>query len=504
LAVRRLVLVVVVCAVAFFATVATSVKGAEWLPNGGFESGADGWAISSGGSLACGEYEGLGALGVPAGAGAHPTRVQKQVSGDLPAGTYTLSGWTRVQSGSAQIQLATLAFNRQNVPPGVGFVGEPIVSGSEYTAFSFTATVNFEPDSILILFEVATDSAGVVCFDNLSLTSEAQAPIPTTSPTATTTPPATATETTAPSPTSSPPAPTPTPSPTATTGPSFTFINGGFEDGLTGWSKYGGELTTTSNARGGGSAGLLTSNTESTKWAYQAVAIDASQHYEFSAHLQADGGVAETYLRVSWYPTTDASGSAMATNDSPARVAGPSGGFVYLTTGAVQPPAGALTARVRVLLAPMGGGAASIQIDDAYFGVTAAPSPTPLPTQTQAPSATGTSTPPAPLSNPLIATPGRDGVVGPVSSAEGSTGNGSSPDAFAVAPRAAATTTAAEGEAARSQEGPVPRRQPPQSPDSLVAPRESESEVPWPWLAGVALVVVGLAGLWLQHRQATR
>ena len=509
----RLTPVVIAAAVLAIVAVSAPVSGQEWLTNGGFESGTAGWDVHLGDAFDCVAHEGNGALGVTAASGG-TTILRQNVEGALPAGEYTISGWTRVHDGQAEVGLI-MAFNRPVGPPAGIHVPEPVVTGSNYTQFSFTRTANFAPESVLVALHVTTDSTAEVCFDSIQLTTPGGPPTVTPEPSATEEPEATATPTATAEPASdgtqvatpsasSTATTTPTPTPSATAGPTFAFTNGGFEAGLSGWSKYGGELTTTSSALSGAVAGLLTSATQSTKWAYQAVAIDAPQYYEFSGHVAADAGVREAYLRISWYPTPDASGPAMSTTDSLDRVAGPSEGFVFLTTGPVQPPAGAASARVRVLLAPHGDDTSSIRIDDVSFGVTAAPSPTPPPTATPVPTSMPSPTPPAPLASGLIATPVRDDAPDAAPQERREHAAAEVQNAPVQAEDIEAATPVAEVGAARIEAGASaePLRERP--PDAFASPAEPEDELPWAWLAGVALVVVGLAGVYLQSRQTPR
>ena len=503
--------------------------GQEWLTNGGFESGTDGWSVARSEPLVCSQiHQGSGALGVTAAPGGS-TRVMQEVFGALPTGGYTLSGWTRVQDGEAEIDL-TMAFTRPFGGPGGITVPVPIATGAQYTLFTITANANFSPESVLVAFDITTDSAAEVCFDGLQLTTTDPAPTVTPTPTATNVPEATATptltstpvsqpgaedtQTATPAPTSSstPPAatltstPTPTLSPTA--GPSFVFTNGGFEQGLTGWSKYGGELEITGSARSGGAAGLLISNTESTKWAFQAVAIDPAQYYEFSAYLQAGDGVREAHLRISWYPTNDASGPALSTTDSLERAAGPTADFVFLTTGAVQPPAEAASARVRVLQAPLGSAPASLRIDDVSFSTTSAPTPTPSPSGTPPATLTPSATPPVvPLLGALPPTPpgheAPDSDTAPVFFSEARAAPVLEPTT-GPGERIAAPTTVADVAAARTLVRADASAQAVSPENRLGQTREPGEEPPWLWLAGVALVVIGLGGVYAQNRRAAR
>ncbi len=505
--------------------------GQEWLTNGDFEAGLDAWTFETGDPIDCEARSGNIALGIGVTAPDNG-RVFHDLFGPLPAGTYTITGWTVVQSGTAQLQVA-LAFASDG-----GFNTQfaiPAGSGYEYVPFTVTATALRDADSARLSFDVAPTGTAEVCIDDLQITT--QDPTPTATPTPSPTSPPGATATFTPTPTNTPvsatatntatPAPssatsTPTPSPTATPtltqtpspsptpGPSFVFTNGGFEQGLDGWRKYGGELATTSNALSGSTAGLLTSDTESTKWAYQSVRVDPSQFYEFSGSLQADSGVKDAYLRISWYPTTDASGSAVSTSDSMEH-AGP-GGYVFLTTGAVQPPPDAASARVRIVLAPASAAPASLYIDDVSFNTTAAPSPTPMPSETPTPLPAGTPSP-TPTFAPL-------GAFEAVTPYEGPEAHQEPVDSAAVQASAAsasgeATTTAAASTAptsipvaevasTRSQaRASAPTEAQPAS-KTIMPPSEPSSTSSWPWIAGVGLLVFGLGGAYVQNKRTAR
>jgi hypothetical protein len=158
---------------------------------------------------------------------------------------------------------------------------------------------------------------------------------------------------------------------TGTPAPAVTdrIINGGFEDGTASWQKFGGELVLVRNpVHSGANAGSLVSTTSSTKWAYQVVHVDGGKTYAFDGYIWPDGGVAEAYLRISWYASDDAGGTAVATSDSVNRVNGHADGYVHVTTNAVAAPQAAHSARVRVMLAPSGSDSAVVYMDDLNFG----------------------------------------------------------------------------------------------------------------------------------------
>ena len=148
------------------------------------------------------------------------------------------------------------------------------------------------------------------------------------------------------------------------------LLNGGFEKALNGmpvgWDKYGGALQrTATHYRSGSFAAAFSSDTESTKWAYQPVGVQPGRAYVFDGYVLLDNpGVKEAFLRVSWYTSDDASGIAFATSDSLERLSSSDPSFRYLTTGAMLAPLGTRSARVRVMLVPLSSTRATIYLDD--------------------------------------------------------------------------------------------------------------------------------------------
>ncbi|HWQ28014.1 MAG TPA: carbohydrate binding domain-containing protein, partial [Dehalococcoidia bacterium] len=132
-------------------------------------------------------------------------------------------------------------------------------------------------------------------------------------PPASPTPTGTPTDEPAPTPTLTPtPTVSPSPTVTPTPGPGEGLRNPGFEEVADGvpvaWQKYGGELVTTARARSGERAGLLRSDSDATKWAYQTVLVEGGAWYEFDAWvLSEDPAVERALLRVSWYASPDGS-----------------------------------------------------------------------------------------------------------------------------------------------------------------------------------------------------
>jgi hypothetical protein len=156
-------------------------------------------------------------------------------------------------------------------------------------------------------------------------------------------------------------------------------VNGGFEelraDGTPyGWRKVGGEMGAAGAIHSEGSrAAALTSRTESTKWLFQTVSVRGGSHYRLRAMaLKNDAAARETLLRISWYASADGSGGQLSTTDSEP-LSADSPPFVALDTGPVQAPASARSARVRLLLRPVSGAAATVYFDDVSFRETGAP-----------------------------------------------------------------------------------------------------------------------------------
>jgi hypothetical protein len=151
------------------------------------------------------------------------------------------------------------------------------------------------------------------------------------------------------------------------------LANAGFEQTshgeVTGWQHHGGLLSQVAEpVRGGSFAGALFSSTSSTKWAYQTVSVTPLQWYDLTAFVCHDHpGVESAWLRISWYESPDASGSAIDTVDSLASLDAPSPDYHELRTGPVQAPPGVHAAAVRIMLRPRSDLSSLIYIDDVSF-----------------------------------------------------------------------------------------------------------------------------------------
>ncbi|MGD0116146.1 MAG: hypothetical protein ABSC13_09120 [Dehalococcoidia bacterium] len=266
----------------------------------------------------------------------------------------------------------------------------PPLTGDETNWQHLSLDATAPPDAAFAWpwISVVFNGSGTVYFDDVTL--EGPPPLtPTDTPPPTETPPAidtpaipvspqpsAATATIAPAATATKEGsatPTTVPSTTPTTGPSDSLVNGGFEDsdgsGPIGWAKYGGDLQRSSaHARSGQYSGAFSSDTTSTKWAYQTLLVSGGSGYTFSGYvLLNDPAVSEAFLRISWYGSDDGSGTALATSDSTAHLSGPDPSFRFLSTDAVLAPADSRSARLRVVLAPASDALATIYIDDVSF-----------------------------------------------------------------------------------------------------------------------------------------
>ena len=462
----------------------------ELLQNGGFEQGAGGWSGLGISADGCEPESGNGALQVASSGQA--TFAQQIVPGPLGDGSYTLTGSLLVASGSPDIQVILIWFDGGELDRDA----QGITANDSYGSFSLSASPPAGAESLRVRIAIGAGEASAICLDNLSLDGPPPPP-PTAIPTATAPPSPAPTQTLAPTSTPKPSAtakPTSTPKPTATpkptttakprattaasAAPTFSFVNGGFEQGLDGWSKYGGELRAVGSPVNTGSlAGELFSSTDSTKWAYQTVRIDPAQAYEFDGYVNREPGMTRAYLRISWYASSDGSGQAISTTDSTSAVEGAGGGFVYLTTGAAAPPPGAYSAKPRVMFTPGGAAPAAIQFDDLSFAATEPPSPTPESTalvtddQAEEPS--------------QLASTGSSAVPTAVDESE--------PEAWDPAPGA---TAVQEVKAVF-----VGSESPGEEPLSLTQPPPTDDAVHTVWLlTGGALLAAGLGGSYLFGR----
>ena len=505
------------------------------LVNGGFEDGTVGWQARGGELTASdavvrsGSYAGAFVATNPA-PGANRVRhcVPVASAADYEFRGYAARGEEKWLS--ARLSISWYGTDNCSAPQigGHGDEGGVVLeeAGQWYELMLTAKSVNTARSAYLTI--VVDQSDATVYFDDFAVGGPAAPtqtptpepspdPSPSVSPTATAGPHHTPTRTATAEP--RPPASTtPRVSPTASSSqrtpvPATEGLrNGGFEeagpDGLPSfWQKYGGELESTSTVHSEGQyAAALSSQTSSTKWAYQIVTVQGETAYVLSAQaLKDDPAVAAAYLRVSWYASPDASGQAIASADSTERLIDDSPEFRFLTTGAVIAPAEAASAKTRLMLDPAGEAPGTVYFDAVAFEQTVPPEPAPSPSATPPPGDDGDTflpslpsvgeSAPAPTSE-------RNGVSTPA--AHASTGR-SSPTAVGVTGRTPAALGAARTPVATASASPAPtraaaavyrqRKSDPLVGDGAATREESAGGGRPPWLLALALAMPTLAGV---------
>jgi hypothetical protein len=350
----------------------------DFVSNGGFEHGTAGWhganltTFDSVGADVVAPVEGTrSARAVLSG---HSFTIRQGSHVGAVRGTYefrasvrTVSDQTRVAVrllASGSVQLADIEVTR--------------ASNEWITVSTHVHLTGY--DEVTVVIAGVGAPGDVVFVDDVRLGGAAPA---TMTATATLTPLPSATGTRTPTPTRTP---TATPTVFAMTS---ALQNAGFEDvgedgTIIGWRKYGGTLSSaTSPVRSGSRSARLESRSASTKWLYQPVSVAGETWYEFSAWVwQSDPAVASAFLRVSWYESSDASGRAIATDDSTSRLDQREAQFRWLTTGPIAAPATARSASLRIMLAPVSSAPATIFVDDAWFERAGPPPPESVPNNT--------------------------------------------------------------------------------------------------------------------------
>jgi hypothetical protein len=356
----------------------------DYVVNGGFESGTNGWSASDSVKFevdanVVSPKEGSGRARIELLSGSAAVAIRQTSWYGTPAGPYHLSAWVWTVSSGTQVDVQVSASPSSNTlrrskdgSPDQWVLLEGDIYLTGVSNIAITIGGQGAPGDVIYVDDVRFEGAAPA-----TMTPTATASPP---PSATPPPDATATRTTTSTRTASPTktvAATHTPGPLAavadTIGPQLR--NAGFEDvdddgSPIGWRAYGGSLATTDvTARGGSHAARFESSTDATKWLYQAVSVSGGAGYAFGAWVgDDDENVAAAFLRVSWYASEDASGAALATDDSNSRLTSPAREYRYLTTDGIVAPAEAHSARLRIMLAPKSAGHAVIFADDASFG----------------------------------------------------------------------------------------------------------------------------------------
>jgi len=140
----------------------------------------------------------------------------------------------------------------------------------------------------------------------------------------------------------------------------------------------------------GSYAGLVVTRSTSAVNAYQPVRVSPGHSYQLSGYiLPSDPAVAEVWLRLVWFRSADASSGAIGYVD--ARPGAGAGAFRLASTGPVQAPAEARSARVQLMVRSLTGATAAGYFDRVLLvadpGGVAPPPATPTPTPTPTPSA---------------------------------------------------------------------------------------------------------------------
>ena len=351
------------------------LRAQQLLLNGGFDEGTANWAVR-GQAGVCEPHAGTSGVALMLAPG-EKGWLHQSLQEPPGKGTYHLSLQARLMSGSA-----TLSLELEWLTDGMLLAEEvtTVSPGFAYSPFALTATAPETANGLRVLLAAENSGGATICLDTVSLDGPPPAQ-PTPPP-----PPAQPSSTQLPPVQPAPPPAQPEPSQPMPAGqasantavqaqadgnstmPMFSLFNGDFELGLLGWQKLGGELRLVGTpVHAGASAGSLVSNTDSTKWAYQIVRVDPSLWYELAGYVANDSGVSRAYLRISWYASQDGSGSQIATTDSTQAIGGGTG-FVLLSTGSVQPPPSTASARVRIVMTPLGAAPATLFFDDMFFG----------------------------------------------------------------------------------------------------------------------------------------
>ncbi len=358
-----------------------ALRGQELLSNGGFEAGREGWR-EDGGSLEIvpapvAEGDSAARLIVQGPASNMAARAVQQVSLQ-PGGVYRLSGQVRLSDPNVESVRIEIGWARPDGIADMRYAWYGRDTGGRY--MELTAPDVQIPcgasqmTAAIVVRRLSPAVAAQAYFDALRLeTAGPAAACPTPS-----------------SPPPPPPAPRPTegviptpgdrpedaPPATVALPMSGLLANGGFEVAEAGrpagWRNQGGALgQVRSPVHGGRFAGAFASASTSTKWVYQTVPVTPLGWYLMDGYVELDGPLVRgALLRVSWYASSDGGGGALASVDSTQEMTSPGGGYRYLTTGPVQAPPGARSAKARILLRPRSAMGGAIFIDDVSFGPT--------------------------------------------------------------------------------------------------------------------------------------
>jgi hypothetical protein len=366
-----------------------SAGASELLANGGFEEGAAGWSTNAGQlDGVASPLHGGSLAGRFSGSGQPSTQLTYQLIDVQPSQSYELSGWVAASAPGTLRAFLRVSWFDAGGSLAVSSDSQwlPQIDGVYYPLATGTIVSPAAARQARASLVVQADSPFTVHLDDFAFSGPAAIPPPPPTP-----PPVIST----PTPTTLPPGGTPGPLPTRTRTPGPVspprataaptdaepdvfpqLINGGFEqlraDGTPyAWHKQGGEMSTvTDRVTEGARALALTSETSSTKWANQTIAVTPGAYYEASAKALAGRAAESVFLRLSWYASSDGSGQAIASIDSLDSVSPNTGGFRTVTTGPVQAPEDANSVKLRLMIRPSSAEPAGAYFDEALFGPT--------------------------------------------------------------------------------------------------------------------------------------
>lgn len=383
---------------------------AGYLTNGDFESGTSGWTPIGGATFEVDASTG----GVAGPSAAHLTSTsiggmklwsQWWLSPTiLPGGGYAVEAWLLDDDPDVNAWL-TLEFLDAN-GTSLSFESSSPLQGDDpaYRRLSAEHTAPAGAAYARVVLEASAGAIGAtLAVDGVVLVQSAAPPsvVPTVQPSP---PPLSSTVTPTQTPTpvqTATPTKTATPAKTATPTPTPRPIgpqlwNASFEDGTEGWDPVRGNIEVGAIDGRPGRGLLLRSDADATAWVEQSVIVAPGEWYELRALLIPVDGVRAGWARIAWYPTGDATGAQIETDDSD--VVGVAGaalnvaGGTVVTTGPVQAPAAAHSARVRILVQPYPGGSATLAIDDVLLMRSSPPQAAPTPSPASTPRATTTVT----------------------------------------------------------------------------------------------------------------
>jgi len=403
--------------VCLLALVRPAVAQTGFLANGDFEAGVTGWTALGDVVLhtdtSAGGVDGPSALHVTsANQGVYRVRSVYWLSAPItPGAAYWLEAWILDNDPGVAVFLGLDFLNQDGTPLPVDASAGPSVDAP---AFQRLAVQHVAPAGSVYartVFEGHFDGGGATFAVDGVVLAQVGAP-PAVEPTIQPPPPpapVVAPPTLTPTPSATPTA-TPTPRPTATPrptplpiGPSLRLAHDG--DIVAPWDVTRGVL----EPAPGGNGLLFRVDGGATAWVQQGVTVAPGAWYQAAARLTPVEGVRAAWVRIAWYASHDASGAQIETDDSDS-VAGDgslaivvAGGLV--STGPVEVPAGAHSAKIRILLQPENEAGAAVIIEAVAFEIAQKPappvvSPSPTPGSTRTPSPTSTPSAAAALATP--------------------------------------------------------------------------------------------------------